>query len=258
MTRRVFLTALAAARVWGQTARPRLSIVWGSGAVPAAFAEEAVVFPRAYVSCPEATLAVRALERSRFPHALQGADASVWDYFERGTTAGEGITVWTSASSDGKDSPFDRSVRVPLAIRWPGVLMPHVANDVLMSHVDVMPTLLGLAGVAKPGGLQGRDVSDLLRGRAGEVPDAVFAEGALDTAMEWRILVRGFDKLIWNLKEEVVGLYNLADDPTEQRDLREEREGRLTRDSMLALAQQWMLRLEDGRDAHGLRLRRPE
>ncbi|MEP6961385.1 MAG: sulfatase/phosphatase domain-containing protein [Acidobacteriota bacterium] len=257
MTRRVLLAA-ALAPVWGQTARPRLSIEWGAGALPADFARESVVFPRAYVSCPEAAQALRALEQGRFPHAFRDGDATLWSVFERSGSVDEGITVWTRTSADGKDSPFDRSTRVPLAIRWPGVLMPRVANDVLISHVDVLPTLLGLTGLAKPAGLQGRDLADLVRGRSGEFPDAVFCEGGLDTPGEWRALVRGFDKLIWNAKLEITGLYNLADDPNELRDLRDEREHRLTRDSMWALAEQWMERVEDGRDSHGLRLRRPQ
>ncbi len=69
--------------------------------------------------------------------------------------------------------------------------------------------------------------------------------------------MRGFDKLVWKADEEITGLYNVVDDPNEQRDLRDERDGRLMRDSMWALAKQWMDRVGDGRDEHGLRTRRP-
>ncbi|MEI9813898.1 MAG: hypothetical protein WDO18_15195 [Acidobacteriota bacterium] len=62
---------------------------------------------------------------------------------------------------------------------------------------------------------------------------------------------------MWNLRDEVTALYNIATDPDERTDLHRSREHRLTLDSMWALAQHWMERIEDGRDAHGLRTRRP-
>jgi arylsulfatase A-like enzyme len=131
-------------------------------------------------------------------------------------------------------------------------------NGVLSSLVDVLPTLLILAGIPRPEGIQGRDLSAQALGRSAEVPDSVYAEGALDEPGEWRAVIRGFDKLLWNLKEEVTGLYNLADDPTEEHDVKDDHDHRLTRDSLWALAKQWMERSEDGRDTHGLRTRRQE
>ena len=55
--------------------------------------------------------------------------------------------------------------------------------------------------------------------------------------------------------EEATRLYKLADDPNEQNDLAHDREHELTRDSLLALAQQWMRKLGDGIAPSGLRLR---
>jgi hypothetical protein len=46
-----------------------------------------------------------------------------------------------------------------------------------------------------------------------------------------------------------------VDDPAEENDLAHDREHELTRDSMLALARQWMRKLGDGLDPSGLRLR---
>ena len=89
------------------------------------------------------------------------------------------ITVLTAESGNGEDSPFQRSVLVPLAIRWPGKLKPRVADEMLVSHADVLPTLLAFLGVAPPEGLQGRDLSKLIQSGAGEVPDSVYAEGRL-------------------------------------------------------------------------------
>jgi len=244
-TRRGWLLAPLAA--FAQLQRPRVSVVWTESGIPEAFAREAVLFPRAYTSCPDRAEARWALEHGRFPHTTGANDSSLWDQFQHG----DDITVMTTFSADGKDSPFDRSIRVPLAIRWPARLAPRVANEVLASHVDILPTLLSLVGLAHPASLQGRDL------QGDTLPEAVYSEGGLGTREEWRALVRGFDKITWNLRDEVTGLYNLADDPGEQTDLREHRDYRITLDSMFALAHQWMDRLQDGRDAHGLRTRRP-
>jgi hypothetical protein len=255
MTRRGFLlTPLVLA---AQSSRPQVSIVWTSTGIPEAFAREAVLFPRAYTCCPDRVEAAWALEHGRFPHAARATDPGLWDYFDHGTADASAITVMTSHSADGKDSAFDRSIHVPFAIRWPGRLAPQVANQILFSHADLLPTLLTLAGIAHPASVQGRDLSSLLLTGTGEVPESVYCEGSLGKREEWRAVVRGFDKITWNLRDEITGFYNVADDPHEETDLRDQREQRLIRDSMYALGHQWMDRLQDGRDAFGLRTRRP-
>jgi choline-sulfatase len=59
----------------------------------------------------------------------------------------------------------DATLRVPLVIRAAGL---HVAGGIAapVSLIDVMPTVLALVGVPCPAGVQGRDLSPLLRGRA--------------------------------------------------------------------------------------------
>jgi len=249
VTRRTILLmplALAA-----QPVRPRIEIRWVK-AIPEEVARESVVFPRAYTCCPAMGLGRKALETGRFPHAAHLTDASVANLAGPGS---ETITVLTAESGDGEDSPSQKSILVPLAIRWPGKLKPRVAGELLISHADVLPTLLALLEIAPPEGLQGRDLSKLIQSGAGEVPDSVYCEGRLGLPGEWRAVIRGFDKLVIRPQEEATRLYNLADDPAEETDLAHDREHELTRDSMLALARQWMRKLGDGVDPSGLRLR---
>jgi arylsulfatase A-like enzyme len=172
-----------------------------------------------------------------------------------GTSSAEAITVLTAESGNDQDSPFERSVRVPLAIRWPGNLKPRVADELLISHADVLPTLLAWLGIAPPEGLQGRNLSGVIQTGQGELPDSVYVEGRLGLPGEFRLVVRGYDKLVIHPREEATSLYNLVDDPAEETDLAHDREHELTRDSMLALARQWMRKLGDGLDPSGLRLR---
>ena len=254
MTRRTLL--LTPCLLAAQSARPSVSVRWiVARSVPPEFARESVVFPRAYLGCPDATWTRVVLERGRFPHD-RSADARDLTSFFGTRTSTNAITVLTTGSGDGGDSPFDRSLRVPLAIRWPGHLTPRVADDLLISHVDILPTLLGMAGIPAPAGMHGRDVSSLILNRRGPLPNSIYAQGRIGATAEWRMVLRGFDKIIWNLRDEVTGLYNLADDPEEAINLTGNRSHRLTQDSMMALARQWMQRLEDGMDSSGLRLRR--
>ncbi len=65
-----------------------------------------------------------------------------------------------------KQKPFDESIRVPLLARWPERL-GRAGRDVgtLVNTPDLMPTVLGLLGVAAPEAVEGADYSAaLLRG----------------------------------------------------------------------------------------------
>jgi arylsulfatase A-like enzyme len=255
ITRRTILFAPLALAAQSRRSQdsPRVEITWIKGsAVPEDFARSSVVFPRAYTCCPAAGLSKKALETGRFPHAARPTDGSVADLAGAGS---EAITVLTAESGDGEDSPSQKSVLVPLAIRWPGKLKPRIADELLISHADVVPTLLAFLGIAPPEGLQGRNLLALIQSGQGEVPDSVYCEGRLGLPGEWRMVVRGYDKLVIRPQEEATRLYNLADDPAEENDLAHDREHELTRDSMLALARQWMRKLGDGVDPSGLRLR---
>jgi N-sulfoglucosamine sulfohydrolase len=52
--------------------------------------------------------------------------------------------------------PYDAGIRVPLIVRWPGVIEPGQVNDTLVSLIDLGPTVLSLAGAAVPAHMQGQ------------------------------------------------------------------------------------------------------
>jgi arylsulfatase A-like enzyme len=160
-----------------------------------------------------------------------------------------------SHTGQGDDYPYEETMRVPLAIRYPRVLGGASQNDMLVSQVDMMPTLLKWCGVTIPQVAQGSDLSALIAGHSGERPDAIYAEGLLGRKDEWRMLVRGYDKLVVDLDGTVTHLFNLADDPYEMTNLANVSAAQLKRDSLLAIQRQWMKKLGDGVDASGLRKR---
>jgi arylsulfatase A-like enzyme len=160
-----------------------------------------------------------------------------------------------SHALQGDDYAYEETIRMPLAIRYPRVLSSASQNDMLVSQVDIMPTLSKWCGAALPGSIQGRDLSALIAGGPGERPDAVYAEGRLGHKDEWRMLVRGYDKLVVDMEGTVTHLFNLADDPYELTNLANVSAQQLKRDSLLAIQRQWMKQLGDGVDASGLRKR---
>jgi arylsulfatase A-like enzyme len=63
-----------------------------------------------------------------------------------------------------KQQPWEESIHVPLILRWPGTIPAGRVVEGLIGLVDLMPTLLGLAGVEVPAGVQGANLSRLIRG----------------------------------------------------------------------------------------------
>lgn len=72
-----------------------------------------------------------------------------------------------------KNNPYEESMRVPFLIRWPGHI-PARQDDLLLSTVDICPTLLNLLGLAAqiPPTVQGTSYAPLLLGDEMERPTA--------------------------------------------------------------------------------------
>ena len=76
------------------------------------------------------------------------------------------IVIWTTDHGTllprGKRDLFDSGIQVPMIIRWPAAMQPGHwkpgdLDERLISFVDLAPIVLGMAGVAQPDYLQGRD-----------------------------------------------------------------------------------------------------
>lgn len=65
----------------------------------------------------------------------------------------------------GKGTLYELGIRVPLLIRWPGVIRPGQVSDRLISGEDLAPTWLQLAGLPVPPEMTGIGFEALLRGR---------------------------------------------------------------------------------------------
>jgi N-sulfoglucosamine sulfohydrolase len=65
-----------------------------------------------------------------------------------------------------KTQLYHHSTHTPLAVIWPGVTQANTFDrEHMVSAVDFLPTLLDIAGIAHPDGLDGRSFASVLRGK---------------------------------------------------------------------------------------------
>ncbi len=116
---------------------------------------------------------------------------------------------------------YQEVIAIPLLLAGPGVPAGvRVAEPVGL--VDVAPTALALLGQPPPEGLDGRDLSPLLRG-ASLAPQTLFAEADHNNTFQgasapglFRMARRGAWKLVRNERDGALELYDLAQDPRER------------------------------------------
>ena len=126
--------------------------------------------------------------------------------------------------------PFDEVLKVPLVISYPALLGDGAGRvmEGLAWHLDLMPTVLGLAGIAAPEGLRGMDLTPVLRGEAAIPADRAIFPAVLRLAHRdprplRRVVLRGSQKYIAGDARfgDAEGLlFDRARDPRERRNLR--------------------------------------
>jgi hypothetical protein len=156
--------------------------------------------------------------------------------------------------ADDDDTWFEEASRVPLVVRVPG--HAHTRElDVLCTSLDILPTILSLCSVRRPESLQGRDLAPFVRGLRADRPESVYTEGGFETAWEWRMLVRGLDKAVFDVNGTLAHLYNLGEDPAEEHDLAGSPALERKTDELMAVAEDVRRRTQDRMDASGLKRR---
>jgi len=116
-----------------------------------------------------------------------------------------------------KASFFEGGIHVPFFIKWPGKIAGGTKYDAPVAHVDIFATAAGAAGAAMPGGrvMDGVNLLPYVTGTATGRPHQTlfWRSGPYKTLLDgdWKIQVSEHPKKIW--------LFNLKDDPTEQKNL---------------------------------------
>ncbi|MGH8883246.1 MAG: sulfatase-like hydrolase/transferase, partial [Stackebrandtia sp.] len=117
-----------------------------------------------------------------------------------------------------KSLPYEGSSRVPLLLTGPDSV-PGVVCDAIVELRDVMPTLLSLAGLSVPDGLDGRDLTGLARGERGSVRSHLHGEHDYEGGQSVHAITDERFKYVWFSGDGREQLFDMAADPLELRDL---------------------------------------
>lgn len=170
--------------------------------------------------------------------ALDEQLGRILDELEKSGLSDSTIVVFTSDHGDmlsshamlKKQQPWEESINIPFIIRWPGHIPENSVCGELLGIVDIVPSLLGLAGI-RIDGLQGVDLSDAIYGNNHMSPDSVFIMNivSVDEACrqgigEWRgvrtkrytyaCLLGGKEWMLYDNINDPYQLINLIDDPS--------------------------------------------
>ena len=114
----------------------------------------------------------------------------------------------------------EEMLRVPLAIRYPGVAQEGKTTRALVSNLDMGPTMLDTAGLSYPAAVDGKTLLPLLKGEQAYVRNDLICEThghvklPLIESHLGRVLIRGEHKFVFH-KGQMNELYNLKNDPWE-------------------------------------------
>jgi arylsulfatase A-like enzyme len=141
---------------------------------------------------------------------------------DNGYMMGERGIGGPDSGANGKQVPYESSLRVPFVALGPG-LPKGLVSDLPVSSMDLPPTLLAMAGVAVPDTWPGRDLAAALAGKI--QVDEAFAEWSDEEsqqfgALAFRAVRTPAHKLIvWKDPAQGDELYDLAADPAEAHNL---------------------------------------
>lgn len=145
-----------------------------------------------------------------------------------------------------KCRPEAVSSRVPLILRWPGMLSPRV-SDMLVGTLDLMPTLLSLLKLTPPKTCQGSDYAGALTEGKDRATESVpmFFWGC---ASDWRGVYTHRYTYSFEPPGATKGinvLFDRQEDPHEMKNLFGSPDHRKLRDELHALTKTWMAKFND-------------
>jgi arylsulfatase A-like enzyme len=162
--------------------------------------------------------------------AMDSALGRLFDAIDSSPAADNTIVVFTSDHGElfgahgrrAKNIFYEEACHIPMLLRAPGIA--RFATDVCLSTVDIMPTLLSLLDLDCPAGVEGVDLSHIVRGEPGPEPYFAFMQICGATAdwidgHEWRaVRDKTYTYAIYRVDGKEF-LFNHDDDPYQMRNL---------------------------------------
>ncbi len=178
-------------------------------------------------------------KRAKLVALIEHMDAGigrVLDALDRSGAAKDTLVVFTSDNGgqlnvganngpwrNGKQHMYEGGLRVPFAARWPGRIKPGSRCGRVALTMDIFPTVLEAAGAAPEKGIDGASFLPSLRGEAQPEPPRelyfVRREGGPYKGRTIEALRFGDWKLVRDMPDKPLELFNLKADPKEENDL---------------------------------------
>jgi uncharacterized sulfatase len=164
----------------------------------------------------------------------------------------KGNASWVAGGVQGPKRPnmFEESIRVPLLVRWPGVVKPGSKIDAMVMNQDTFASVLGMLDIPLPDDAkhEGMDFSPLLRGEDVKWRDEIYGQYDLhNSGLAFMRMIRT-DR--WKLVRHHMSnglneLYDLKTDPGETQNLYRRPKARETRDELQARLTKWQESIDD-------------
>jgi arylsulfatase A-like enzyme len=123
----------------------------------------------------------------------------------------------------GKGYPYEGGIRVPLIIRWPGMVQAGIECDVPVTSVDFFPTLCEIAGLDLPSdrAIDGISLVPLLKQEGPLRREAIFWHFPhyRGNIVPYSIIRKGDWKLIKRYEGKPFDLFLIGEDPSEEYEL---------------------------------------
>ncbi len=127
--------------------------------------------------------------RARYYAAIARMDAELGAVFDAAKEVLGQNTFFLHTSDHGAQWPFSKwscyeaGIRTPMIAVWPGKIKAGVRTDAMVSWVDILPTLVDVAGGPAPRDIDGRSFGAVLRGQKQEHRDRIFTTHSGDGRM---------------------------------------------------------------------------
>lgn len=167
------------------------------------YSPESVTLPEYFIDTPETRS-----HWARYLTDITGMDEEmgrIYDFAES-QFGDDFIFLFTSDHGGqwprGKWNLYDAGARIPMLIRWPGKIAAGKRSPAMVSWVDILPTLIDLAGGPVPGDIDGRSFKPVALGTASDHRNRIFTTHTGDgrmNAFPIRSVRIGHFKFIHNL-----------------------------------------------------------
>jgi uncharacterized sulfatase len=158
---------------------------------------------------------------------------------------------WCTTDRKGvRPNMWDTSLRIPLIVRWPGVVKPGVVYTEWVSNQDTFPTILAMAGIDRPREWkgEGHDLTALLQGKPYTKREVLFGQYDItNTASQKMRMIRTADwKLVRHYTvEKQDELFDLVHDPGELKNLYPDESRKAVREELQSKLNAWMKSIAD-------------